>query len=211
MIRLIVADDHVVLREALCEVLAKKPGYQVVAQAADGNELLKRIEEIDADVVIMDLCMPKLDGIEAMKRIKTGQKDIPVLILSANEAERNIRAALKAGAKGFLPKNAAIDELEFALKSIISGKTYLSPSITESIMSASGSSEEENLVKKLTDRELEILKLIAEGISNKQIGKMLHISSRTVDTHRSNILKKLEVKSNQELVKIAISHNLIDL
>ncbi|MCB0317877.1 MAG: response regulator transcription factor, partial [Bdellovibrionales bacterium] len=160
---------------------------------------------------IMDLCMPKLDGIEAMKRIKTGQKDIPVLILSANEAERNIRAALKAGAKGFLPKNAAIDELEFALKSIISGKTYLSPSITESIMSASGSSEEENLVKKLTDRELEILKLIAEGISNKQIGKMLHISSRTVDTHRSNILKKLEVKSNQELVKIAISHNLIDL
>ena len=211
MIRLIVADDHVVLREALCEMLAKRSEYQVVAQAGDGEELLKRMGEIEADIIVMDLCMPKVDGIEAMKRMKANNNNIPILVLSANEGERNVRAALKAGAKGFIPKNAAIEELEFALKSIVKGKTYLSPSVTEPLMSAGGGDGEEDLVKKLTEREIEILKLIAEGIPNKKIGKMLHISSRTVDTHRSNILKKLEVKSNQELVKIALSHNLIEL
>lgn len=210
MIKLIIADDHIVLRQALSEMLEKKGGYSVLAQASDGAELLNLLLQQLPDLVIMDIAMPGVNGIEALEQMSAqGFNTIPVLVLSADEAERNIRAVLKAGAKGFMPKNAGIDELEFAIDAILKGQTYLSPSVTSNLMNGEG--EGKNPLSVLTKREVEILTHLADGKPNRSIGKLLHISTRTVDTHRSNILKKLNVKTNAELVKLAISQGLINV
>lgn len=211
MVNLIIADDHVVLREALCELLETKGDYNIVAQASDGEELLSLLDAHSADLVILDVTMPKLDGIKTLERMENGSGLPPVLVLSANEGQSKVRAALKAGAKGYLPKNAGLTELVFAIQSILSGKTYLSPSVTEPLMSGEDEENENNPLKVLTKREIEILTHLADGKPNRDIGKLLHISTRTVDTHRSNILKKLKVKTNAELVKLAISQGLITI
>lgn len=211
MIRLIVADDHVVLREALCEMLESKGKYQIVAQAADGQELLNLAQSQPADMIIMDVQMPNLDGLNALAKLQGTERKVPVLVLSADEGEKNVRAALKAGANGFVPKNVGIEELEFAISSVLNGNTYLSPSVTSKLMAGNSSDQSgsQNPLAILTKREIEVLKHLADGKPNREIGKLLHISTRTVDTHRSNILKKLMVKTNAELVKVAISAGLI--
>lgn len=210
MIRLIVADDHNVLREALCDMLETRGKYDVVAQAKDGRELLEVLKSHSADLVILDVAMPNLGGIEALDHMSNGHKGPPVLILSGLDGESNVRAALKAGAKGYVPKNVGLDELEFAIESILQGKTYLSPAVTGNLMAGRGvNAPLDNPLSRLTKREIEILKLLADGHPNRDIGKMLHISSRTVDTHRSNILRKLKAKTNAELVKLAIANGLI--
>ena len=133
-------------------------------------------------------------------------------MLSANEGERTVRSALKAGAKGFISKNAGAEELKLAIEAIIKGQTYLSPSVTSKLMAPiSADSPLDNPLDVLTDRETEVLKYLADGLANREIGKLLHISTRTVDTHRSNILKKLNAKTNAELVKFAIANDLISI
>ena len=212
MIDLIIADDHVVLREALCELLETRGKYNIVAQASDGDELLKLLDSQHPDLVILDVTMPRVDGLVALEKLAQEGRVPPVLVLSANEAQSKIRAALKAGAKGYLPKNASLEELEFAITSILEGKTYLSPSITAPLMDgAPTDSPLENPLSVLTKREIEIMTHLADGKPNREIGKLLHISTRTVDTHRSNILKKLKVKTNAELVKLAIANGLITI
>jgi DNA-binding NarL/FixJ family response regulator len=208
-IKLVIADDHLVVRQGLSEMLQKRGKYTVVGQAADGNELLQVLNEQHPDIIIMDVTMPGVDGVTALAEMTRRGMNMPVLVLSANEAERNVRAVLKAGARGFMPKNAGIEELEFAIDSILEGKTYLSPSVTSALMN--GDANGNNLLTVLTKRELEIMKHLADGKPNRVIGKMLLISTRTVDTHRSNLLKKLNVKTNAELVKIAISNGLIEV
>ena len=212
MVNLVIADDHAVLRQALCELLESRGNYHVLAQASDGEELVKLLAEQRPDVVIMDISMPRLDGVSALDQINNGTNPPPVLVLSANEGEKNVRAALKAGARGYLPKNAALEELEFAIESILAGKTYLSPAITAPLMSKNGGDAAlDNPLSVLTKREMEILQHLADGKPNREIAKLLHISIRTVDTHRSNILKKLKVKTNAELVKLAITHGVISV
>ena len=212
MKKLIVADDHSVLRQALCEMLEAKGKYTVMAQAENGEELVKLLGSNSPDLVIMDLVMPQVDGLAALERLKTAAPTVPVLVLSADEGEKNVRAALKAGAKGYLPKNSGVEELEFAIDSILNGKTYLSPSVTSRLMHNSGDTAPlDNPLTVLTKREIEILAHIADGRPNREIGKMLHISTRTVDTHRSNILKKLNVRTNADLVKLSIAHGLISV
>lgn len=211
MVNLIIADDHTVLREALCEMLRGKGNFNIVGQASDGAQLLDLLKSRKADLVIMDIAMPKLDGVKALEQMKTNNQLPPVLVLSADEGEKNIRAALKAGAKGYLPKHAAMEELVFAIQSIVGGKTYLSPSITAALMHNGETSSLNNPVEVLSERELEILKHLADGKPNREIGKMLHISTRTVDTHRSNILKKLKLRTNAELVKFSIANGLISV
>lgn len=214
MIDLVIADDHVVLREALCELLETRGKYNVVAQASNGDELVNILNarESHPHLVILDVTMPKVDGLAALETLAAEGRVPPVLVLSANEAQTKIRSMLKAGAKGYLPKNASLDELEFAITSILDGKTYLSPSITAPLMDNSPTeSPLDNPLSVLTKREIEIMTHLADGKPNREIGKLLHISTRTVDTHRSNILKKLKVRTNAELVKLAISQNLITI
>jgi len=212
MISLLVADDHTVLRQALCELLEKNSEFDVIAQASDGEQVLEILKTHRPDLIIMDISMPRLDGIEALRKLKERLDCPPVLILTANAGEVTVRAALDAGAKGFVPKNVGEEELQFAISSIMKGQTYLSPSITDQMLGAKGHvNGGPNPVSVLTKREVEILKHLADGRSNKEIGKQLFISSRTVDTHRSNILKKLKAKNNQELVKIAIQAGLVSI
>lgn len=210
MIKLLIADDHTVLRQALCEMLERKGEYKVVAQAADGVEMLELLRSCVPDLVLMDVTMPRLSGVEALERMAQEKIGIPVLVLSADDGEKNIRMVLKAGAKGFMPKNSNIEELEFAISSVMQGKTYLSPSITDALMTEPlPSSSTQSPLTVLTQRELEIFVHLADGKTNRTIGKLLHISTRTVDTHRANILKKLNLKTNAELVKLAIAQGLI--
>lgn len=211
MIKLVIADDHQVIRQALCEMLEGRGKYEILAQAEDGEGLLDLLQSLTPDLVIVDVEMPRLDGLKTVEHLTSSRNDAPpVLILSADERGKSVRAALKAGARGYLPKHAGLDELEFAISSIVEGKTYLSPTITASLVSNTGVTESaNNSLAILTRRELEILKHLADGKPNRIIGKQLHISTRTVDTHRSNILKKLKLRTNAELVKLAISEGLI--
>lgn len=212
MIKLFVADDHTVIRKALCEMLEKKGDYQVIGQASNGEEALSMLNSCHPDVIILDIQMPKLNGIEALKKLSAGPGCPPVVILSANDNEMSVRAALQAGARGFLPKNVKEDELEFAIKSVIKGQTYLSPAVTTHLMSYNPNTGTlDDPLAVLTKREREIMGFLAQGQSNREIGKMLHISVRTVDTHRSNILKKLSVKNNADLTRLAISSGLVSI
>lgn len=212
MINLVIADDHSVLRQALGEMLKRSGDYNLVGSAADGEELMELLKTQRPDVVIMDMTMPKLDGVQTLERMRQFGINVPVLVLSANEGERNVRAAMKAGACGYVPKNVTFDELKFAISSVLSGKTYLSPGITGNLVGGGDKqSLMDNPLSVLTKRELEILKYLADGKPNREIGKELHISTRTVDTHRSNILRKLKLKTNAELVKLAIANDLINV
>jgi two-component system, NarL family, response regulator NreC len=212
MIKIFIADDHAVLRQALAEMLEKRGRYSIIGQASNGEELLNQLKNCKPDLIIMDVIMPRLSGIDVLERLANHNMKIPVLALSSDGGDKNIRSVLKAGAKGFMPKNAGIEELEFAIQAITKGNTYLSPSITEVLMNSNDTiMSNAKPLSVLTKREIEILKYLADGKANRAIGKMLHISTRTVDTHRSNILKKLNVKTNAELVKIAISNGLIDI
>jgi len=209
-VKLLLVDDHVVLRQAITEALAGKGRFTVVGEASDGAELLTMVPQLQADVIIMDLAMPKAGGLSTLEELRRRGVSTPVLVLSADESERSIRAALKAGARGFLPKQVGLSEVEFAIDAVLSGKTYLSPSITERFMASGGvEGSDVSPLDCLSEREREIFLLLANGRPNREIGKMLHISTRTVDTHRSNILKKLNAKTNAELVKLAISEGLV--
>jgi len=211
-VRLLLVDDHQVLRQALTEALNSKGKYSVVGEASDGSELLELVPNVSVDIIIMDLNMPRTNGLTTIEELKRRGCEAPVLVLSADESERSIRAALKAGARGFLPKQVGLSEVEFAINAVLSGKTYLSPTITERFMAGSGpDGATSSPLDCLSQREREIFLLLANGKPNREIGKMLHISTRTVDTHRSNILKKLGVKANAELVKLAIAEGLISV
>ncbi len=212
MIKVIVADDHAVLRQALSEMLTAHGKYYVVGQAASGEELLALLDKETPDVVIVDIQMPGMGGLAAIEKLQASPKSIPILVLSADEGSSNIRSALKAGAKGFVPKNAGIEELEFAIDSVVGGKTYLSPNVTSKLMTGDGTQiEADNPLSSLTERELEIFKYLANGSSNRDIAQKLHISIRTVDTHRSNILRKLDLRNNAELVKMAVQYKVISI
>jgi DNA-binding NarL/FixJ family response regulator len=213
MINLILADDHSVVRQAIGELLSKRGSYNILAEAADGRELLSLLSQSNPDIVIMDVAMPELDGLETLRQLSESGHAPPVLVLSADEKESSVRAALRAGAKGYVPKNIDVGELEFAIGSILSGRLYLSPSISAPILSKESKNGHKvsDLTDVLTRREIEILALLADGRPNREIGKLLHISTRTVDTHRSNILKKLKVKTNAEMTKIAIAHGLVNV
>jgi two-component system, NarL family, response regulator NreC len=215
MIKLLVADDHTVLRHALCEMLEKRGNYKIIAQASDGQEMLELLHSgtVAPDLILMDVAMPRLSGLQALEQMAKESIPVPVLILSADDGEKNVRMVLKAGARGFMPKNSGMHELEFAIHAVLQGKTYLSPSITAQLMSEPDSSTAAapNPLAVLTQREIEIFKHLADGKNNRSIGKLLHISTRTVDTHRANILKKLNLRTNAELVKLAIGHGIISV
>jgi two-component system response regulator NreC len=212
-VKLFLVDDHAVVRQALCEVLSSRNKYEVVGEASDGEDLLSHISDQPTDLIILDLSMPNTGGIETIQELRRRGNNLPVLVLSADDSSKSIMSALKAGARGFLPKQVGLTEVEFAIDAVLSGKTYLSPSVTDKIVGGNGDYEgtHSSCLKNLSKREREIFQLLAEGRPNREIGKLLHISTRTVDTHRSNILKKLEVRSNAELVRIAISEGALSV
>jgi DNA-binding NarL/FixJ family response regulator len=211
--KIVIADDHIVLREGLRSMINNMNEWEVVAEASDGFEVLPLVEEYAPDLIILDLSMPNLGGLETISRLKKMAKSPGILVLSAREDEYSVGEAMKAGAKAFVPKSSSTEELEFAIKSVLRGHTYLSPVVCEAALQHSGNSEEGkecNPLSALTSREREVMKLLSEGKPNRVVAKTLHISPRTVDSHRANIMKKLGVKSNAELVQIAIKFGLVE-
>lgn len=211
MINVIVVDDHEFIIDGIKALLSSDTRIQVVGEATNGKMALKLIREKNPDLLISDISMPEMSGLELIEKAKKVNPNLEILILSTHLNEENILASYKAGAKGYLPKNSSRTELILAIKKIANGEVYSSASVLNVLGSSALNKGRDNLkVFALTKREKEILKELVEGFSNKEIAANLFISVRTVDTHRSNIMKKLNVNSGMQLVKVCLEQNLLD-
>ena len=213
-IKILLAEDHVIVREGTRELVQREPDMEVVAEADDGEEAVQLAVKLQPDVVIMDIAMPKLNGIEATKQIKALYPATAVLILTAYDNDQYIFALLEAGAAGYLLKTVRGHELIDAIRAVYAGESVLHPKIARKIlthfMPLAAKPEEERITESLSERELEVLKLAAKGMSNKDIACGLHLSTRTVESHMSCIFNKLGVASRTEAVMRAIRYGWFD-
>jgi DNA-binding NarL/FixJ family response regulator len=215
-INIILTDDHQVVRDGLKSMLFAAPDIQIVAQASTGRELFEILRHNKADVLILDIELPDISGLEICSKVSIDYPEMKILILSMYTGEEFIFKALAEGAKGYLPKNTSKDELVEAIRSIAKGKEYYSPMISEIMLKsyikkAKSRNSVDRDLEELTKREIEVLKMLAEGIPNYQIAKNLFISIRTVESHKSHIMQKLELHTTAELVKFAIRQKLIEI
>ncbi len=211
-VRILIADDHGVLRAGLRALLNAEPDLEVVGEAADGHETLRLTRELDPDVVLLDLSMPGPGGIEITRQVKRALPDTRVLILTVHEDESLLREAIRAGAAGYIIKRAVESELINAIRAVWRGDVYIHPAMTRALLQdvAPTRATDEPLVEPLTPRESEVLQLIAQGYTNRQIAETLTISVRTVETHRANLMDKLGLRSRVELVRYAREHGLLE-
>jgi DNA-binding NarL/FixJ family response regulator len=213
-IRIIIADDHKIMRDGLRSLLVQQKGMEVIGEADDGRQAVKLALELKPDIIIMDLSMPELNGIDAIGEISSKAPEVKSLALSMHSDKRFISRALKEGASGYLLKDCAFEELNEAIKTVLSDQIYLSPQLTEIVIGeyvAHSSTDDSTIISALTAREREILQLLAEGNSIKKIAGMLKISGKTVETHKGNLMVKLNVRGIAELTKIAIREGLTSL
>jgi DNA-binding NarL/FixJ family response regulator len=212
-IRILLADDHTVVRKGLRLLLESQPGFQVIADAAEGREAVALAEQYRPDVVVMDIAMPILNGIEAARQICAKAPQTAIVFLSMHADEGYVLKALKSGARAYLLKDSAESDLINAVKAVTQGKAFFSPAISKMLvddyMRRMQEREVEDSYELLTTREREILQLLAEGKSNKETAKILDLSPYTVETHRSNILQKLNLHSSAELILYAVRKGVI--
>lgn len=213
--RILVADDHAIFREGLRSVLAKNSSIQVVGEAANGRDVVRLSKELSPDLIIMDISMPELNGIEAARAVLENRPEISIVILSVHSRKKFILEALKAGARGYVLKDSAGEKLLEAVSTVLSGGCYLdSPAaghiVAEYVNMATISDAEKSLTPELTERETEVLRLIVEGFSNKQIAEKLFISPKTVENHRASLMNKLNRHDIIGLAKYAIATGLVD-
>jgi DNA-binding NarL/FixJ family response regulator len=208
--KVVLADDHRMMRDGLRAVL-EKAGVEVVGEAANGHQAISEVKRANPDVLVIDIAMPELNGIDATRRLCADLPGIKILALSMNSDRRYVIAMLEAGASGYLLKNAASDELLSALAAVTRGETYLSPPIAGGVVDAAvgrGLSLRVGPERPLSLREREVLQLIAEGRSSKEVAAILHIALPTVETHRRQIMEKLSLRTVAELTKYAIREGL---
>jgi two-component system response regulator NreC len=215
-IRLLVADDHALLRQALHMLLESQPGFEVVGEATNGRDAVDCAERLHPDVVLMDMVMPGLNGIDATRQILKRTTGTRVLILTAYLEDERLLQALRAGASGYVVKNSDLEELVLAIQSVHRGNTYFSTTISEEIsinevMLQAKQVEGRTGYDLLTNREREVLQLIAEGLSNQAIAEELVISVKTVEAHRAHIMTKLHAKNRTDLIRYALKHGLVGL
>jgi two-component system, NarL family, invasion response regulator UvrY len=210
MIKVIIADDHPIVRKGLKEVLAEDPNIAVVDEAGDGHELLRKLRDRDFDVIILDISMPGLDGLEVLRKIKSENKAAHVLMLTIHPEARYAVRCLKMGAEGYLTKGSAPDELVQAVKRISGGRKYISQNLAEALTDELTSESHSSPHEALSDREYQVLLRIASGSPLKEIADQLALSVKTVSTYRSRILEKLKLQNNTELILYAIRHDLVE-
>jgi two-component system, NarL family, response regulator NreC len=210
--RILIADDHTILRAGIRSLLDMEPDFEVVGEVDNGQDALYQAGQLKPDLVLSDLSMPKTNGTEAIQRIKSRYPDIKILVLTVHKTEEHVHAALKAGADGYVLKDDTSNELIVAISNILSGKTYLSPSICNEVVMRylAGPSKEKitSSIDQLTTREREVMKLIAEGYKNKDVAQYLSISLKTVEKHRSNLMKKLDLHSASSITSFAIKNGI---
>jgi DNA-binding NarL/FixJ family response regulator len=211
--RIVVADDHRIVREGLRRLLESRLDFSVVGEASDGEEAVEVSLREHPDVVLMDLSMPKLSGIDATRRITEAEKDSKVLVLSMHESPGYVEEVLRAGASGYLLKDSASEELVAAIDAIRAGDSYLSPAITQQVVDALAhpADRPSSAVSVLSERERQVLTLIAEGLSSKEIAKELGVSLKTIESHRANLMDKLDIHKVSGLVRFAIRVGLVTL
>jgi len=213
LIRALLADDHSVVRQGLRVWLEKSGSVQVVGEAADGRQAVSLAEELDPDVVLMDIAMPTLNGIEATAQITRRNENTKVIILSMYADEGYILRALGAGAKGYLLKESAESDVLPAVRAVCAGKPYFTPSIArlllEDYMRVLKQNNAQDSYDLLTEREKEVLQILAEGKSNKEVAQVLNLSPHTVDTHRTNLMQKLNLHNTAEIVLYAVRKGII--
>lgn len=211
-VRILIADDHTILRAGIRSLLDMVPDFQVVGEVDNGKDAIYQAGQLKPDLLLSDLSMPKTNGTEAIQHIKSRYPDIKVLVLTVHKTEEYVHAALKAGANGYVLKDDTSDELISAIKNIAAGKTYLSPSICSEVvmgyLADPGKEKISTSIEQLTSREREVMKLIAEGYRNKDIAEYLSISLKTVEKHRSNMMKKLDLHSSSSITSYAIKNGL---
>ncbi len=215
--KIVIVDDHHLVLDGLCSMVEEMDGYKVIGTAGNGKEGLQLIELLSPEIVIMDIDMPIMNGLEATRRIKASSSNAKILILTMHNEVALIKKVMDIGADGYLLKNADREEFVEALSSMSKGKSFFSTAVTQSLLDPQGDrtnnfeiSPDSLQLAKLTEREIEVLKFIAEGMSNKEIGEELFISHRTVDSHRTNLMKKLDVHNIAGLIKIAIKNGLVN-
>jgi two-component system response regulator NreC len=215
MIRVLLADDHAMFREGLRSLFATEGDIEVVGEASDGEEAVRKAGELLPEVVVMDIQMPALNGIEATRRIRAALPQVKVLVLSMYDDEEHVQRLLAAGASGYTLKRATSDELVRALREVAAGNMPLDPGIAAKVVKdyvrRMQRDEEAAAAGDLTPRELEVLRLVAEGHTNQAIGERLGLSRKTVDVHRANLMRKLDIHDVTELVKYALRRGLITL
>lgn len=212
MISIVIADDHHLVRKSIVSLIEKWDDMEVVGEAADGHETLRLVRQTRPDIVIVDIAMPLMNGIETTRQIQSLSVDTNVVILSVHSDKRVVRHSLRCGAKGYLLKKSFAEELMVAIRSVSQGEFYLSPSIAQTVLSeylqTDSVSDSLTSIDSLSSREREIVQLIVEGHTNKDVAQILNISSRTVEKHRAALMKKLKVRSLPELILKATEHRL---
>jgi len=212
MIKVLIADDHAIVRAGLRALIQFEPSLELVGEATGGYEAIELVGKTRPDILVLDLSMPDLDGIAVTRKLKSQLPDLCILILTVHEDEALLREAIKSGASGYILKRAAEAELISAIHIVMRGDLYVDPSMVRTLLDETDktTSSVHESVESLTPRETEVLKLIVQGYTNRQIGEELSISIRTVEGHRANLSEKLGLHSRVELVRYAREHGLID-
>jgi DNA-binding NarL/FixJ family response regulator len=210
MIKILIADDHTLVRKGIRRMLEEQTDFRIVGEAADGAETVAKTRELQPDVVLMDVAMPGLDGIEATKQLAKNRKPkVHVLVLTMYADEHFAARLLRSGAMGYVVKDAAPAELVDAIRHVNEGKRFISSSLREALAMRYVEGQAADPVDVLTDREFQVLRLLASGQTNREIAESLGLSVKTVDAHRLNILGKLELRNNSDLTKFAIRHGIV--
>jgi len=210
MIRILIADDHAIVREGLKQIVTETSDLVVADEASTGHEVLNKALKNDYDVVVLDITMPGINGIDVLKQIKSQRPELSVLVLSIHPEEQYAVRALKAGASGYLTKESAPDELIAAIRKVSVGKKYVSPSLAEKLVFELEIDHEKPLHETLSDREYQVMCMIASGKMLNEVADELYLSVKTISTYRTRILEKMNMKSNIELTRYAIKHGLVE-
>jgi len=210
MTRILIADDHTLFREGLKHIMAEYPELVVADEASNGTEVLDKIWNNDYDMVLLDITMPGMTGLEALKQLKNEKPKLPVLVLSMHPEEQYAVRVIRAGASGYLRKESAPDELITAIRQISQGRKYITPSLAEKLAFEVEADSEKAPHDILSDREYQVLRMIAEGKTVKYIAKELSLSAKTVSTYRARIMEKMKMKTNAELMHYVMKHRLVD-
>jgi len=212
--RIVIAEDYTILRQGLRALISSSPDFEVVGEAEDGHRAIDCVEKLKPHLVLMDLSMPRMNGMDAIREIRKRVPDTKIVVLTVHKTEEYIVSALQAGADGYVLKDATHDELMMAVRNVLNGRRYISPGISEKViegyLEGKRSIKPQTVWETVTRREREILKLIAEGHRNKEIAEYLCISVKTVEKHRANLMEKLDLHNVQALTTFAIEKGLID-
>ena len=212
-LRILLAEDHSILREGLRSLLSAQPDIEITGEAEDGQKAIQQANALQPDLVLMDLTMPRMNGTDAIRAIKRRNPEMRIIVLTVHKAAEYVRTALEAGASGYVLKDDTHQELLTAIRTVVAGRTYLSPGICDQIVSGflgrSTAAQSELPWDTLTEREKAVIKLVAEGYKNREIAEFLSVSIKTVEKHRSNLMKKLDLHNASALTAYAIQNGLV--